>query len=528
MRVYIAQISSSVGDLNANLRKVKKAVQTGAAQGAQLVVFPEMFLTGYPPRDLLKQHWFAKKLEEAVESLVALSGGFPQVGIVCGLPTPAPGGRWHNSAALLYGGKLHAVQHKIVLSDDPACDEYGYFVPGEGVQVIPFAGEQLVIGIGERDLAELAGTGATLAVNISASPFYLGKPKLRRDMVEETWARIGAPLVLVNSVGGQDELVFDGNSLFCDKNGRLAVMDAFEEVCIMIDTHAPALPSADKLESEAAWIYAALKRGFQDYLAAIGQSRVILGLSGGLDSAVVCALAADVLGPENVRGILMPGPYSTPGSITDAKALAEKLGVKYHVIPISGIYENYREALQEILRVGSPDVTEENIQARIRGQILMAFSNKLGGMVLATSNKSEAAVGYCTMYGDMVGGLAPLADVYKTQVYQLAEYINRTDEIIPLSTITKPPSAELRPDQKDEDSLPPYQILDPIISAYVEEGLSIAEIAARGFDQETVAWVVNTINRMEFKRRQAAPLIRVTKVPFGAGRRMPLAAKYLV
>lgn len=526
MKVYIAQISSTVGGMSKNVGQVKLAVQQGVEYGAHLVAFPEMFLTGYLAKDLFLQSWFARRVNEAVDSLTALSSDYPQVGILCGLPSLAPGGRWYSSAALFHGGKPQWVGHKAVLSEDGGSAEQLYFAPGEGGKVISFGDEKLAVSIGEGALDGLTGE-ATLAINISASPFYLGKPEMRRRMMEETWEKSRIPLLFVNQVGGQGETVFDGGSMFCDKAGRVAVLPVFEDGHVLIDTAAPAPPSAELPSSEAAWIYAALKRGFVDYLKAANQSRVIIGLSGGIDSAVVCALAADALGPENVRGLIMPGPYSSPGSITDAKALAENLGVEHHVLPITSLYESYLDTLEEILANRASDVTEENIQARIRGNLLMAFSNKLGGMVLATSNKSESAVGYATMYGDMVGGLAPIADVYKTQVYALAEYINRSGEIIPHSTISKAPSAELRPDQKDEDSLPPYNILDPIIYAYVEEGLSVGEISARGYDKETAAWVVNAINRTEFKRHQAAPGIRVSKTAFGASRRMPLAAEYL-
>ena len=525
MKICIAQLRPSVGDPDCNLRKIERAVQEASEKGAQLVVFPEMFLTGYPPKDLLLQNWFAERVEQAAAALAALSAKHPELGILCGLPTSAPGGKWHNSAVLMQGGEMRALQHKTAL-DDSVFDEHRYFVPGEGGATASFEGETLTIAIGEDSLASLAGQSAALGIVIAASPFHLGKPQARISSLQKAAKECGFPLVFVNQAGGQDELIFDGASIFCDSQGRVTVLPVFAEATLVIDTDAPAPASTELPASDAAWLYGALKQGLHDYLAACGQARVILGLSGGIDSAVVCALAADVLGPENVRGVIMPGPFSSPGSVTDAEALAANLGIKTHVVPITDLYEAYLGALKDILTDRDPDVTEENIQARIRGSILMAFANRFGGMVLATSNKSESAVGYATMYGDMVGGMAPLADVYKTQVYALAEYINGRREIIPQSTIMKPPSAELRPGQKDEDSLPPYKILDPIIAAYVEEGRSAADIVSLGYAQETVDWVIKNVNRMEFKRRQAAPCIRVTKAAFGAGRRMPIAAKY--
>lgn len=527
MRICVAQLNSSVGDLNANLSLIEQVMERAAQEGAQLAVFPEMFLTGYPTKDLLLQKWFAARLQEAVGRVAQISARYGSVGLVLGMPTPAQGGGWCNSAALFAAGKLEHVFPKATLSDDGALGERSYFASGEAGGVVAFAGEKLAVTVGEESLGEEV-PGATLVINVSASPFYLGKPETRRAAVQKAWDKNRVPMLFVNRVGGQDELVFDGGSMYVGRDGSVTMFPVFTDSVQVIDTEAPSLNSAEQPGSEAEWIYAAIKRGFRDYMKAAGQSKAVVGLSGGIDSAVVCALAVEVLGPENVRGIIMPGPFSSPGSVTDATALAENLGVQYHVVPITGLYGAYLESLQELLAGREPDITEENIQARIRGNILMAFSNKLGGMVLATSNKSEAAMGYATMYGDMVGGLAPIADIYKTQVYMVAEHINRAEEIIPRASITKAPSAELRPGQKDEDSLPPYRILDPIVRAYVEEGLSISEIVALGYDEETVARVVKTINRMEFKRRQAAPCIRVSRTPFGVVRKVPLAAVYPV
>lgn len=528
MRVFLAQINPTVGDISGNVAKIAKTLQKANSERAELVVFPELCLAGYPPNGLLGQSWFMKAVQQGTAELKALSKQYPSLGFVCGVPTAAPQGGFYNSALLFHDGDVCFTQHKTVLRSDGKCDEECAFMPGPGLEVYAFRDEVLAITIGDDSFGELAEQGATLAINLSASHFYLGKPQVWAAEIQSQAEQYKIPVVVVNQVGGQDELVFDGGSMFCDKSGQLAAFSFFEEEFILVDTAGPAPKSAAAPDSDAAWIYAALKLGLADYMNKTGQKRAIIGLSGGIDSAVLCALAVDTLGQENVRGINMPGPYSSQGSISDSRALAENLGIRFDVVPITTMYQSYLDSLAGLFEGREENVAEENIQARIRGNILMAISNKFGGMVLVPSNKSESAVGYSTLYGDMTGGLAPLADVYKTMVYDLAAYINREKEIIPQASISKPPSAELRPGQKDADSLPPYDVLDPILTLYVDEGLAVSEIVERGFPQDTVEWVVKTVSRAEFKRRQAAPNLVVSMRPFGFGLRMPIAARYEV
>jgi NAD+ synthase (glutamine-hydrolysing) len=528
MRISLAQLNPTLGDIEYNISKIDQALAEAQANGAELVVFPEMALTGYPIKGQLTLNWMREAAVEGRRRLEALSEKYSGLGFICGFPTAAPNGRWYNSAGLFYQGQLAFVQHKTVLSPDGCLNEESYFVPGTELNTIEFGGEVLGLVLGDEFLDDVVKQGATIGIYLAASPFYAGRPKERTDRLRALAESHGIPMVFVNQVGGQDELIFDGGSMYCDGEGRLAAFGFFTETSVMIDTKAEPPQGEDIPGDNAATIYAALKLGLSDYMKKCRQTKVVMGLSGGIDSAVLCALTADTLGPENVWGVAMPGPFSSPGSITDATALAENLGIRFNVVPISPLYQSYLDSLEDIFAGSEPNVAEENIQARIRGNILMAISNKFGGMVLVPSNKSEAAVGYATLYGDMSGGLAPLADVYKTTIYELAEYINRSGEIIPQNTITKAPSAELRPNQKDSDSLPVYDVLDPIIAYYVEEGMTIAEIAAQGFPKETVEKVVRLINWAEFKRRQAAPNLRVSKKPFGLGWKMPLTAKYEV
>ncbi|MHB1296016.1 MAG: NAD+ synthase [Anaerolineae bacterium] len=552
MRITAAQLDPVVGDISGNVRRMAQQLEAYAADRADpdrpdLVVFSELFLTGYPPKDLLEHTWFVSQVLAAIESVKALSLRFPETGILFGAPVPttsANGKGLYNAALLIYRGELVGQANKKLLPTYDVFDEARYFDPAPALHPIPFKGERLGVHICEDAWTEpalwprryvydcdpiraLAEQGVSLFINISASPFSVGKETVRHGMIRDHARRYNVPFLYVNQVGGNDELVFDGRSLFLDAQGEpLAVYPSFREHCQTVDTAAPVLVDGFVPEEEIATVYDALVLGLRDYAAKTGFTRAVVGLSGGIDSAITCALAARAFGPENVLGVSMPSPYSSQGSLDDARQVAANLGVAYRVVPISGIYAAYLAELSGHFADRAPDVTEENIQARIRGNILMAFSNKYGYLVLSTGNKSELAVGYCTLYGDMSGGLAVISDVPKTMVYQLARYMNRSVEVIPPSSIEKPPSAELRPNQTDQDTLPPYPVLDEILRCYVEEGCSIEQMVAQGMDEKTVRWVVRTVDRNEYKRKQAAPGLRVTTKAFGVGRRMPIAARY--
>jgi NAD+ synthase (glutamine-hydrolysing) len=495
---------------------------------------------------LVERAWFIAQVQEAVEKLLAISQRFPEIGILVGAPLLAerPVGKGLNNAALLIeNGRVLCRQNKSLLPTYDVFDEARYFDPATQIGVIPFRDEVLGISICEDawndpelwprrlydgdPIATLAAAGATLMVNISASPFWAGKEPIRYRLLSHHANKYGVPFVFVNQVGANDELIFDGRSLFLDRQGRPAtVFPSFVERVQTVDTNTSAASDGYTPQPIIESVYEALLLGIRDYTRKTGFSKVVVGLSGGIDSAVVGALATAALGRENVLGVTMPSPYSSEGSIEDSLQLAENLGIRFHIIPISDVYAAYLNALTPFFEGRLPDVTEENIQARVRGNYLMALSNKFGYLVLTTGNKSELAVGYCTLYGDMSGGLAVIADVPKTMVYELARYINRNGKIIPEPCLTKPPSAELRPNQTDQDTLPPYDILDGILKLYVDEGKSLAEIVAAGYDRQTAAWVLRTVDRNEYKRWQAAPGLKVTSKAFGMGRRMPVAAKY--
>jgi NAD+ synthase (glutamine-hydrolysing) len=467
-------------------------------------------------------------------------------GLLFGAPTRTGervGAGLHNSALLIEGGELVAMRHKSLLPTYDVFDEHRYFDPADEVAPVQFKGENLGISVCEdawnapelwpdqrlyerEPIAELARQGATVIINLSASPFYMGKDRVRYELISGHAVEHGIPFVYANQVGGNDELIFDGGSFLLDQHGRIAAACRhFAEDVITVETDGAGADDAyDPLEEIAA-VHDALVLGVSDYMRKCGFTRGVVGLSGGIDSSVTCALATAALGPENVLGVTMPSMYSSEGSVSDSQALAENLGIGFEEVAIADIYDAYVQEIRPLIPP-PPSTTEENIQARIRGNILMAISNEHGHLVLSTGNKSELAVGYCTLYGDMSGGLAVIADVPKMLVYELAEYINREGEIIPHSTIEKPPSAELRPDQKDQDTLPPYRTLDSILELYVEQGMSSDEIVEMGIDEETVDWVVRAVNRNEYKRRQAAPGLKVTTKAFGTGRRMPIAAKY--
>ena len=549
MKVSIAQPNPVVGDFKGNVLEVDEVLSRTRKDTPDLVIFPELFITGYPPRDFLEMGWFLDKADRAVADVLRISGEYPDTGVIIGAPrrTGRDTGRGlYNSALLIQDGRLLFSQHKSLLPTYDVFDEARYFDPAPSVEVVPFKGQVLGISVCEdawndpglrpprqsypsdpQDI--LARKGATLLINISASPFHLGKETVRFGIFQGLARKHRVPVVFVNQVGGNDELIFDGRSMVFDANGSLsALLPAFQEDAVTVDLNRPTAPPLPYQPADETWsLYRALVLGLRDYVRKCGFRSVVVGLSGGVDSAVVCCLAREALGRENVLGVTMPGPYSSPGSITDSRALAENLGICLAEIPITPLYNAYREALGDHLgRGGEVTVTLENIQARVRGNLLMALSNESGHLVLSTGNKSELAVGYCTLYGDMSGGLAVISDVSKTLVYRLARFINRNGILIPAAILEKPPSAELRPDQKDEDSLPPYEVLDPILHLYIDENCSPEEVAIEGFDPTTVGWVVKMVDRNEYKRRQAAPGLKVTPKAFGMGRRMPIAARY--
>ena len=546
MRVVMAQLNPIVGDLDGNKLKLMETFRASAAAGVDLVIFPELYLVGYPPKDLLERSWFIRRCQDAIAEIITSTAEYPQTGLIFGAPVPTcsrPGKGLFNAGILAAGGRLLWTQAKSLLPAYDVFDEARYFDPASSVGCADFHGETIGLSIcedawndpafwpggcvyDEDPIGLLVGHGATLLINISASPFHAGKEETRRQLIANHARRHARPFLYVNQVGANDELVFDGQSIAVDKEGRtIAICPAFAEHIQEIETGRVGLAADRRSYNRTEAIDQALVLGIKDYLRKTGFSRAIVGLSGGIDSALTCCLACQALGADHVLGISMPSPYSSRGSVEDSRQLAKNLGVEFKVIPINGIYRAYLQTLQPSFAGKGQDLTEENIQARIRGNILMAFSNKFGHLVLSTGNKSEMAVGYCTLYGDMSGGLSVLSDVPKTAVYELAEYINREKEIIPRVIIDKAPSAELRPGQKDQDTLPPYPILDGIIHACIEDGLSPEEIAALGYAPDTVTWVVKAIERSEYKRRQAAPGLRVTSKAFGAGRRMPIARK---
>jgi NAD+ synthase (glutamine-hydrolysing) len=546
MKITIAQINPVVGDIEGNLRKIFSACESGALEKSDLVVFPEMALCGYPPRDLVERDWFVDAIEKGLKKIQTFSKKLSGTGILVGAVVRTGrtvGKQLYNSAVLFYRGKKVFQQNKSLLPTYDVFDEARHFEPSADVNTVSFKGKKLGITICEdawnapsgpfkklykmNPVDILARKGADVIINISASPYQMDKEKLRLEIFSYHARKYGRPFIFVNQVGANDELIFDGTSMAADEKGKVVFScPSFEEKIVTIDMKAGGRRSGyaplDKVEA----VHNALCLGISDYVKKCGFKKVVLGLSGGIDSAVVCCLAADALGAENVMGVTMPSPYSSKGSIEDSRELAKNLGVDFKVIPISGVFSCYLKGMEEEFRGYEPNIAEENIQARIRGNILMALSNKFGYLVLSTGNKSEVSVGYCTLYGDMSGGLSVISDVYKTFVYKLAKYINRKREMIPEAIITKVPSAELRPDQTDQDTLPPYPVLDKILYYYIDEKISPEKIIRKGFDRKTVEWVVRTVDRSEYKRRQAAPGLKITFKAFGIGRRMPIAAKY--
>jgi NAD+ synthase/NAD+ synthase (glutamine-hydrolysing) len=511
-----------------------------------MVVFPELSVCGYPPRDLVEVPAFVARSRQVLEQLAA---EFPDIAIIAGFPSPAAsetGMTVMNSAALLRHGRIDFIQSKRLLPTYDVFDEMRTFAPATVQGLFCAGGQSIALTICEdawNDKAfwsrrlydcdpvdDLLRAGGKIVLNISASPFHVGKPEFRQTMLASIAQRHHVPVLLVNQVGGNDSLVFDGSSLALSPSGEIiAQAKSFEEDLILVDTTAMTGDIHEAVTGIEESAYRALVLGTRDYVHKCGFRKVVVGLSGGIDSALTAVIAVDALGAENVIGISMPSQYSSEGSITDARALAQNLGICFDVVPIREIFEAYRGALSKVFRGLAEDVTEENLQARARGGLLMAVANKFSALVLTTGNKSELGVGYCTLYGDMVGGLAVISDVPKTLVYRLARYVNSQRAFIPEASITKPPSAELRPEQKDSDSLPPYDVLDRILEEYVGNLKSAPEIAAlTGFDEEVIRFVIGLIDRSEYKRQQAAPGIRISTKAFGVGRRFPTAAKHQV
>src|SRR5450755_1846521 len=543
VKIALGQINPTVGDFSGNAAKIIQFALQARSAGAGLILFPELAVSGYPPRDLVERSSFVARSRATVERIAKETSG---IAVICGTVTPAEaesGKKVMNSAALLRDGRIDFIQSKMLLPTYDVFDEMRNFAPAKSQQLFSMSGRQMALTIcedawndkrfwnrrmyGIDPVEELVRSGGNFVLNISASPFWLGKRELRRDMLVSIARNQKVPVALVNQVGGNDSLIFDGSSLVIAPNGEvIAQGKSFEEDLIYFDSQTLVGDMHPQVEGEEASAYEALVLGTRDYVRKCGFERAIIGLSGGIDSALTASIAADALGADNVIGVGMPGPYSSRGSIDDARELAQNLKIRFELLSIDDIYDAARKTLTPVFSGMPADVTEENIQSRARGMLLMAMSNKFGALVLSTGNKSELAVGYCTLYGDMVGGLAVISDVPKTLVYRLSEYVNSRRKVIPQATIEKAPSAELRPDQKDSDSLPPYDVLDAILEDYVEESCSAEQIArAHNFDPDLVRRVAGMVDRSEYKRQQAAPGLKISPKAFGFGRRYPIAAK---
>lgn len=544
MKIALGQINPTVGDFSGNAAKMIDFSRRARTAGAGLILFPELSVCGYPPRDLVERPSFQERNQQAAEHIARETAG---IAVICGLLTPAradTGKSVMNSAALFRDGKIEFVQSKMLLPTYDVFDEMRNFAPASSQQLLDYCGKRMALTICEDawndkhfwnrrlykldPVEELVKAGGNFVLNISASPYWVGKREFRREMLASIARNNKVPVVMVNQVGGNDSLIFDGSSLVLNTAGEvIARGKSFEEDLVYFDSGTLTGEIHEQEEGEEAEAYAALVLGTRDYVRKCGFQRVIVGLSGGIDSALTAVIAADAMGSENVLGIGMPGPYSSAGSIEDAKCLARNLDIRFEILSIGEIFESYRHALKPVFAGLPEDVTEENLQPRARGTLLMALANKLGAIVLSTGNKSELAVGYCTLYGDMVGGLAVISDVPKTMVYRISRYINSKRAVIPTASLEKPPSAELRPDQRDTDSLPPYEVLDPILEDYIEDMHSAEQIASdRHLDLGLVQRVICMIDRNEYKRQQAAPGLKISAKAFGYGRRFPIAAKY--
>ena len=552
MKIALAQLNTIVGDCEGNLARVLSSLERAREEGVDLVVFPEQTLPGYPAEDLLEREDFIDQVQDVFERAVQACQGMAMVlGTI--VRTDCPEGKpIYNSAALVQDGEVLGFQHKTLLPTYDVFDEARYFCPAREHPVFEFKGRKLALAICE-DLWNRPGFcvenmydtdpvekwvvdgEADLVIAISASPFSLGRPRFRRDLLAEIASSRGIDLVYCNLVGGNTSLVFDGTSIALGaKSELLSQASSFDEDFVVFDLPgrngeagaAPAVAGAEDSSGEdLEQAFGALVLGTRDYLQKSGFRKAVLGLSGGIDSALTAVVAAAALGPENVIGVTMPSRFSSGGSVSDSRQLADNLGISLEEIPIETIFSSVLDTLDPVFEGLEEDVTEENIQARIRGLLLMALSNKLNALLLTTGNKSELAVGYCTLYGDMSGGLAVISDVPKTLVYRISEWLNRDGEVIPAAIIDKPPSAELRPDQKDTDSLPPYDVLDAILEAYVEEGHGLREVVELGFEEETVAGILRMVDLNEYKRLQAAPGLRITSKAFGPGRRFPVVKR---
>lgn len=543
MRIALGQINTVIGDFSGNSEKTIEFARLAKSQGADLILFPELSICGYPPRDLVERPSFVENNWQTAQKIARETRG---IDVICGLVTPAKsstGKSVLNSAALLRDGTIAFVQSKRLLPTYDVFDEMRNFAPADRQELFPVGRTPVALTIcedawndkhfwdrrlyGIDPVEDLIGAGGKVLLNISASPFYLHKRELRRDMLAAIATNYKVPVAMVNQIGGNDSLVFDGSSFAIAPDGSvIAQAKSFEEDLVLFDPDSMAGDIHERNSDVAASAYSALVLGTRDYVHKCGFRGAVLGLSGGIDSALTACVAVDALGRENVLGIGMPGPYSSPGSIDDAAELARNLGMKFELVSIAPMFDAFEQALKPVFAGRPPDVTEENVQARIRGSLLMAISNKFGNLLLTTGNKSELGVGYCTLYGDMCGGLAVISDVPKTLVYELAKYVNSRSPVIPAATIDKPPSAELRPDQKDSDSLPDYSVLDQILEDYIEENRAPAEIAdAHGYNPELVRKVACMVDRSEYKRQQAAPGLKISEKAFGFGRRYPIAAK---
>jgi NAD+ synthase (glutamine-hydrolysing) len=547
MKIALAQINSTVGDLCGNAKRILAFSERAAAAGANVVVFPELALTGYPPRDLLEKESFLDRTEQHLQRLAADAGPL-NIAIICGTVTrtgSSTGLPIYNSAAVLQGGRIAFRQHKMLLPTYDVFDEARYFQPAEKQSPLALGDAVSALTICEdiwndkqywerrrysRDpVEELVSAGGRVLISINASPYHMGKRAQRAEIFTATARHFRVPIIYVNQVGGNDQLLFDGTSFAMNPDGEIiACAASFAEDLVLVDTETLTGDRDENLSDECEAVYQALVMGTRDYIHKCGFERVLVALSGGIDSALTVAIAVDAVGKGNVTGVGMPGPYSSEHSIIDARDLAHNLGIRFELIPIKTQYEAFFNVLEPLFDGGTIGVTEENLQSRLRGVTLMALSNKWGALVLTTGNKSELAVGYCTLYGDMCGGLAVISDVPKTLVYSLARVANqRHSNAIPENTFTKPPSAELRPDQKDTDSLPPYEILDQILRLYIENNEAPQQIAdALHLPATLVRDIVNKVDRNEYKRQQAAPGLKVTTKAFGIGRRFPIAQRF--
>ena len=549
MKIALAQIDPTVADFRGNTARILQYVSDAEQRGADLVVFPELCICGYPTGDFVEKPSFIKLAVAAAEEIAREATTGKSISVICGSLVPSPPGSGKpvsNAAVLMQKGEVTFTQRKRLLPYYDVFDEQRYFAPAEQQQVVQMGAERVALTICEDvwndkgywkqrlykvdPVDEQVRQGATLILNISASPFWQGKREQREEMLAAAARQHKLPILMVNQVGGNDSLIFDGTSLALNARGEtIARGRSFAEDLVMVDVATGTGDIHRTIEGDEAATYAALVLGTRDYIRKCGFRQALIGLSGGIDSALVAAIAVDALGKENVMGVGMPSPYSSSGSIDDSRALADNLGIRFEVIRINNIFGQFTDALGPLFTGRAPDLTEENIQSRIRGTLLMALSNKLGALVLTTGNKSEMAVGYCTLYGDMVGALAVIGDLVKSRVYGLCRYVNRDREVIPSAIMNKPPSAELRPGQLDTDSLPPYDVLDPLVEAYVERYMPMQTIADKlGIDLALVQKIVKLIEQSEYKRQQAAPVLKVTAKSFGTGRRFPIAVKVQV